>query len=88
MDLSDGNRFSLPRLLLEEAYRYLYFSQRHYAQRLKNRELLEVLDRTAKRFRTKIIEDSQTEIRDDVIHARKAVADKQRRDLLTEEYLP
>lgn len=85
--LSNTNRFTLPKLLLEESYRYIFFSQRHYVATLQDQNLLDVLGRTAKRFRPKIIEDSQTEVRDDITHARKFVNDKLRRNTLNEDYL-
>jgi uncharacterized protein (DUF2336 family) len=85
--LSDGNRYMMPKLLLEEVYRFIYFSQRHRIATQVKIDVLSVLDRTAMRFRHKIIDDSQTEVRDDILQARKAVNDKVRYNALNEELL-
>ena len=85
--LSDANRYTLPKLLLEELYRFIYFSQRSHIAAQVNQETLTMLDRTATRFRHKVIEDAQTMVRDDIIHARKTVNERVRHNKLSEDYI-
>ncbi len=85
--LLDGNKFTLPKLLMEEVFRYTYFSLRHEISALNDDETLATMDRTCKRFRARILEESQTEARTEILSIRKEISRRKRYGELNEDYI-
>ena len=86
-NLIPENRYSLPPTILEELYRFHYLGLRHEIVKDLGKDPLPLLDRTAKRFRTKILDDALEEARSEVIDARRIMADKHKKNQLNEELL-
>ncbi len=86
-ELADGGRFILPRLLVEETFRFTYFSQRQIVVEFAHEQLLDLLDRTAKRFRSRIVDESLSNVRTELLESRKEVGRRERHGELTEDYV-
>ncbi|MCI5044882.1 MAG: DUF2336 domain-containing protein [Aquisalinus sp.] len=86
-DMPDCNRFSMPPLMVEEIYRFIYFSLRQPFNKIGNPKLMALLDQTARKYRQKIIEESQAETRAELVAASKAIDHKVRLNQLTEDYV-
>ncbi|MCI5048254.1 MAG: DUF2336 domain-containing protein [Aquisalinus sp.] len=86
-DMPDCNRFSMPPLMVEEIYRFIYFSLRQPFGKIGNPKILALLDQTAKKYRQKIIEESQAETRAELVAASKAIDQRVRLNQLTEDYV-
>ncbi|WP_306253375.1 DUF2336 domain-containing protein [Parvularcula sp. IMCC14364] len=86
-DMPDCNRFSMPPMMVEEIYRFIYFSLRHPFSKAGSPKLLALLDQTAKKYRQKILDEAQAETRAELVAASKAIDHKVRLNKLTEVYV-
>ncbi len=81
------NRYSIPSTMMDEMYRFHYIALRHKIISEMGPDIAPLLDRTAKRFRTKTLEDTLEEARTEVIDAKRVIADKVKYNQLTEELI-
>lgn len=80
-------RFSLPTLILNESFRYIYFSQRYHLDKNLDSDISALLGRTAKRVHRQIVENATEKGREAVIEANRNIRELTKRDGVTEEYL-
>lgn len=84
---AEMNRYTLPPVLALEIYRFIYFSLKSHLSEALNEDHSALLDRTAARFRERIIIDAQTLVRDEIIAAAKQVRERIRVNGVNEAYL-
>ncbi len=85
--LDDGSALRLPKLLLAWCYHYLVCGYRDSLRLKIGAERADVLERTASRFREEITEAAAAEAQDEIVTARRTVADWAKREAITDVVL-